>query len=101
MFPYRFFALFWSFLATSQDADWPSKKLWKKTKLASRPNLILFLTTGLSALQTEIVKATFVVLGAGLPTVVNTFPAQPSGLFCGMLGWVKLIWKIGSNFRET
>lgn len=35
----------------------------KKKKLASRPNLILFLTTGLSALQIETVKATFVVGG--------------------------------------
>lgn len=32
MFPYRFFALFWSFLATSQEADWPSKKLWEEEK---------------------------------------------------------------------
>lgn len=93
MFPYRFFALFWSFLATSQDADCPSKKLWKKKKkkkVTRRLNLTPFLESGFSVLMTKIVKATF-LREEGSPRAVNKFSFQTSNLFVGLLlvhlGW--------------
>ncbi len=52
MFPYRFFVRFGSFFAASQEADWPSKKLWRETewittqttgaKVNQYPNLLIF-----------------------------------------------------------
>lgn len=45
MFPYRFFVRFGSFFAASQEADWPSKKLWRETQNELQhqdPNLLLF-----------------------------------------------------------
>lgn len=80
MFPYRFFALFWSFLATSQDADCPSKKLWEKEKIR-RLNLTPFPGSGLSVLKTKIIKAT--LLGEeGSTRGVNNFSFQISKLVC-------------------